>query len=81
MLTVDAGPLRVSFYLHEGRIQAVVSSGVDPDEIVRTLPESLSDLAPVLKLTVGGRMCSEIDGLVELLDRKVLDPSGCCGAS
>jgi CheY-like chemotaxis protein len=73
-LTVDAGPLRVSFYLHEGRIQAVVSSGIDPDEIVQTLPESLSDLAPVLKLTVGGRMCSEIDGLVELLDRKVLDP-------
>lgn len=72
-LTVDSGQLRVSFYLHEGRIQAVVSSGVDPDEIMQTLPESLSDLAPVLKLTVGGRMCSEIDGLVELLDRKVLD--------
>ena len=74
VLTVDAGPLRVSFYLHEGRIQAVVSNGVDPDEVMATLPDSLSDLAPVLKLTVGGRMCSEIDGLVELLDRKVLDP-------
>lgn len=73
-LEVESGPSRVSFYLNDGRIQAVVANGVDVAEIMETVPESLGDLAPVLKLTVGGRMCSEIDGLVELLDRKVLDP-------
>jgi CheY-like chemotaxis protein len=73
-LEVEAGGTRVSYYLNDGRIQAVVGNGVDVDEIMNTVPESLGDLAPVLKLTVAGRMCSEIDGLVELLDRKVLDP-------
>ncbi len=34
----------------------------------------VSELAPVIKLTVGGRRGSEVDGLVELLDNKVLDP-------
>jgi CheY-like chemotaxis protein len=74
VLEVETGPSRISFYLSEGRVQAVVANGVDPAEIMATVPESLGDLAPVLKLTVAGRMCSEIDGLVELLDRKVLDP-------
>ena len=46
--------------------QAVVANGVNIDEIMQTVPESLGDLAPVLKLTVAGRMCSEIDGLVEI---------------
>lgn len=73
-LEVESGPSRVSFYLNDGRIQAIVANGIDPAEIMASVPESLGDLAPVLKLTVGGRMCSEIDGLVELLDRKVLDP-------
>ena len=74
VLEAETGESRVSFYLGDGRIQAVVSNGIDPAEIMDSVPDSLSDLAPVLKLTVGGRMCSEIDGLVELLDRKVLDP-------
>lgn len=74
VLEVEAGPMRVSYYLNDGRIQAVVANGVEPSLIMDTIPDSLTDLAPVLKLTVGGRMCSEIDGLVELLDKKVLDP-------
>ncbi len=74
VLEVQAGPSRVWFYTDDGRLQAVIGTGIDPREIVQTLPESLRDLAPVLNLTVGGKLCSEVDGLVELLDRKVLDP-------
>jgi CheY-like chemotaxis protein len=74
VLEVEAGSTRVSYYLNDGRIQAVVGNGVDVEAIMSSVPDSLGDLAPVLKLTVAGRMCSEVDGLVELLDRKVLDP-------
>lgn len=74
VLEVQAGTARIWFYVDDGRLQAVMGNGVDPREIVRTLPPSLRDLAPVLNLTVGGKLCSEVDGLVELLDRKVLDP-------
>ena len=44
------------------------------DELIGQLPETLQDLAPVLRLTVGGGSCSQIEGLVQLLDNKVLDP-------
>jgi CheY-like chemotaxis protein len=74
LLEVQAGSSRVWYYVDDGRLQAVIGTGIDPREIVATLPESLRDLAPVLNLTVGGKLCSEVDGLVELLDRKVLDP-------
>ncbi|MBX3439408.1 MAG: DUF4388 domain-containing protein, partial [Planctomycetaceae bacterium] len=74
LLEVQAGTSRMWFYVDDGRLQAVMGTGVDPNEIVRTLPVALRDLAPVLNLTVGGKLCSEVDGLVELLDRKVLDP-------
>ena len=42
--------------------------------MVRLLPKSLANLAPVLKMTIGGRSCAEVDGFVQLLDQKVLDP-------
>ncbi|MGD9858327.1 MAG: response regulator [Planctomycetaceae bacterium] len=74
VLEVQAGTSRIWFYVDDGRLQAVMGTGVDPREVVKTLPASLRDLAPVLNLTVGGKLCSEVDGLVELLDRKVLDP-------
>ena len=74
MLEVEAGRLRISFYLSDGRVQPSPGMASNPDDILSTLPESLRDLGPVLKLTVSGRSCSEVDGLVELLDRKVLDP-------
>ncbi len=74
VLEVQAGSARIWFYIDEGRLQAVTGTGIDSSEIAKTLPESLRDIAPVLNLTVGGKLCSEVDGLVELLDRKVLDP-------
>src|SRR5690606_40116212 len=48
VLEVEAGGTRVSYYLNDGRIQAVVGNGVNIDEIMDTVPESLGDLAPVL---------------------------------
>lgn len=73
-LQVEAGYGRVWFYLADGRVQAAVSTGIEAATITQTLPSSLRDLAPVLNMTVSGRVGSELDGLVELLDRKVLDP-------
>lgn len=74
VLEVQAGPARIWFYVDQGRLQAVTGTGIDSKEIAQSLPGSLRDIAPVLNLTVGGKLCSEVDGLVELLDRKVLDP-------
>lgn len=74
MLEVEADNCRVFVYVDRGRIQAVTASGVDPKQIARQMPESLSELAPVMKFTLTGRRGSEVDGLVDLLDTKVLDP-------
>jgi CheY-like chemotaxis protein len=77
VLEVEAGRTRVRFHLERGRIQGVYATGIDPeiiDNMVGGLPKSLQSLAPVLKMTVGGRSCAEVDGFVELLDQKVLDP-------
>lgn len=74
MLTVDCEQCRVSIYLDRGRIQAVTASGIDPQLVSNKMPESLAQLAPVIKFTVAGRRGSEIDGLMGLLDSKVLDP-------
>ncbi len=77
VLEVEADRTRIRFHLDKGRIQGVYGSGMAPtqvDQIVSQLPESLSSLAPVLKMTIGGRSCAEVDGFVQLLDQKVLDP-------
>ncbi len=74
MLEVETDRNRVLIFLRQGRVQAITASGVDPEAVTRLLPESLRNLAPILKLTVGGGSCSQIDGLVQLLDNKVLDP-------
>ncbi|MFQ5730751.1 MAG: response regulator [Planctomycetaceae bacterium] len=73
VLEIETEMNRVSFFLDRGRLQAVSSTGVDPQEIIDTLPEALQDLAPMVGFTVGGRFTSEVDGLVQLLDKKVLD--------
>ena len=52
----------------------MTGNGIDEKVVLDCLPESLQDLAPVLKLTIAGGSCSQIDGLVQLLDNKVLDP-------
>lgn len=74
MLEVQTDQCRIQVFVDRGRIQAVTGSGIDPDEIVRQIPESLSELVPVMKFTLSGRRGSEVDGIVDLLDTKVLDP-------
>ncbi len=74
MLEVETAMDRVYFYIRDGRIQAVVSPSVSVDQIAATLPEKMKDLGPLLKFTAGTGFSSQVDGLVELLDRKVLDP-------
>ncbi len=77
VLEVEAERIRLCFYLDRGRIQGVTATGITAAEIeaiVAELPPSLANLAAVLKLTIGGRGSAEIDGLVQLLDQKVLDP-------
>jgi len=59
------------------RIQGVYASGITPEEVddmASRLPKSLVNLTPVLKMTIGGRSCTEVDGFVQLLYQKVLDP-------
>lgn len=74
VLEVETERYRVYIYVERGRIQAVTASGVDPAIVVARMPAALSELAPVIKFTVAGRKGAEVDGLVELLDNKVLDP-------
>jgi CheY-like chemotaxis protein len=77
VLEVEAERARIRFHLEKGRIQGVYASGIDPqavEDMVDRLPKSLLNLAPVLKMTIGGRSCAEVDGFVQLLDQKVLDP-------
>ncbi len=63
--------------MERGRIQGVYATGIDGrevDDMARRLPKSLANLSPVLRMTIGGRSCAEVDGFVQLLDQKVLDP-------
>lgn len=74
VLEVETESGRSWFHLESGRIQAALASGIDISLVANTLPESIATLAPILRMTFNGRACSELDGLVELLDRNVLDP-------
>lgn len=73
-LEVEGNNQRARIYLSRGRVQAITASGMDFDHVCEQLPESLKDLGPVLQLTLGGRGGAQIDGLVQLLDNRVLDP-------
>ncbi len=73
-IEVELDQQRIWIFVGHGRIQAVTASGIDVEEVTRLLPDSLEDLGPVLQLTVQGGSCSQIQGLVQLLDNKVLDP-------
>ena len=59
VLEVETVRYRVFVYVEKGRIQAVTASGIDPELIARHMPPALSELAPVIKLTVAGRRGSE----------------------
>lgn len=77
VLEIEADRTRIRFHLDKGRIQGVYASGIDAqvvEQMIQLLPKSLVNLAPVLKMTIGGRSCAEVDGFVQLLDQKVLDP-------
>jgi CheY-like chemotaxis protein len=76
-LEIEADRIRIRFHLDRGRIQGVDASGLDQqtiDLMVDRLPASLQNLTPILKMTIGGRSCAGVDGFVQLLDQKVLDP-------
>ncbi|MEZ6060403.1 MAG: response regulator [Planctomycetaceae bacterium] len=74
MLEVESERHRIWFFLHDGRIQGVVSASFNPQDVADQLPESMKELAPLLKFTMSCGASSQVDGIVELLDRKVLDP-------
>src|SRR5690606_18283153 len=77
VLEIDSEAARIRLHLDRGRIQGVDAVGVDPAVtalLISHLPNSLASLAPILKLTAGGRSCAELEGFVQLLDQKVLDP-------
>ncbi|MEM9588189.1 MAG: response regulator [Planctomycetota bacterium] len=77
VLEVEAERFRLWFYLGDGRLQGVSATGLseaEVDAITDRLPHSLTNLSAVLRLTINGRGSAEIDGLVQLLDQKVLDP-------
>jgi len=76
-LEVEAERTRLWIQLHDGRIQGVSATGLSDREltdITNRLPPSLANLAPILKMTIGGQSCAEVSGFVQLLDQKVLDP-------
>ncbi len=77
VLEVEAERTRIRFHLEKGRIQGVEAQGISPlevEQMINQLPPSLTSLAPVLKMTIGGRSCAEVGGFVQLLDQKVIDP-------
>jgi CheY-like chemotaxis protein len=74
VLQIENDRGRVFFYLGGGRIAGVSASGIDPSELKSSVPESLASLAPVLDVTVGVQGRSHLSGILELLDRKVLNP-------
>ena len=74
MLEVETEKNRVYFFLKEGRVQGVVSPSFDSAEIAAQLPASMSELSPLLQFTMSSGTSTQVDGLVELMDKKVLDP-------
>ena len=73
VLEVEGRTTRMCFYLSDGRIQGATASGLDAEELERTLPTELEPLAPVLRMTVNGSAGAQLQGLVELLDKRVVD--------
>lgn len=76
VLEVEAERTRIWFHLDRGRIQGVSATGIGEQEAARIsggLPKAIENLAPVLKLTLDGRNGAEVEGFLQLLNRKVLD--------
>ncbi len=73
-LTLEQGKDRLRFALSAGRIQAVYTPTVIPSRLVGFLPKELSDLAPLLSVTLGEHQDASMSGLVKLLERSLSDP-------
>jgi CheY-like chemotaxis protein len=73
-LTLEVGKDRVRFALAGSRIQAVYSPTIAPDQLTDSLPSELTDLAPLLALTLGEQQDASMAGLVKLLERSLSDP-------
>ncbi|MCR9200045.1 MAG: response regulator [Planctomycetaceae bacterium] len=74
MLEVQTQKHRVNFFLKNGRVQGVVSPSFDSAEVSAHLPPSMSELSPLLQFTMSSGTSTRVDGLVELMDKKILDP-------
>jgi CheY-like chemotaxis protein len=77
VVEVESPNARIRFHLERGKIQGVFAVGLSPtftQSLIACLPESLVNLAPVLKMTLGGSSSNLFSSLIQLLDHKVLDP-------
>jgi DNA-binding response OmpR family regulator len=73
-LTLEVGKDRLKFCLSAGRVQAVFSPTVEPDRLLTYLPTELSDLGPLLSITLGEQQDATLSGVVRLLERSLSDP-------
>ncbi|MEZ6066806.1 MAG: response regulator [Planctomycetaceae bacterium] len=74
LLEVETEHDRFGCFLDQGQIQAITSASVSQELVADRLPEALRDLAPLLRFTMNSGFSTHVDGLVELMDKKVLDP-------
>jgi DNA-binding response OmpR family regulator len=72
--TLEVGKDRLRFALGSGRVQGVYSPTVPPQRIAAALPAELTDLAPLLTVTMGEQQDASMSGLVKLLERSLSDP-------
>jgi DNA-binding response OmpR family regulator len=73
-LTWEVGKDRLRFALGGGRVQAVYSPTIRPDRLDSQLPTELSDLGPLLALTLGEQQDASMAGLIKMLERSLSDP-------
>src|SRR5271165_5014034 len=73
-LTLEVGKDRLRFALSGGRVQAVYSPTIRPDRLDGLLPTELSELCPLLALTLGEQQDASMAGLVKMLERSLSDP-------
>lgn len=73
-LTLEVDNNRIRFYLAGGRIQAVASPTVPAEHLLTYLPADLTDLGPLLAVTLGERIDPSMSGLVKMLERSLTDP-------
>jgi CheY-like chemotaxis protein len=75
-LSLEIGAERVRFSVAGGRIQAVVSPTTSADRLAPALAPELTDLAPLLAITLGEHHDASMAGLVKLLERSLSNPDG-----